>query len=303
MKLTSAQMAEFVAAGVLGFEGLVPDALNRRFIDEAEQVLTPKPASITEAYRLLLPSEVLPKVSPGVSFGAAFRDGHILKEIFSLPKVAGLIDSLVGPDARFDHHFLHLTLGQGIGDPRTVRAQHNHQDSTIDPRQAFDIQLFYFPQAVTFEMGGTRYIPGSHLRVVSEAAIARYQNLLGQRQIVCPAGSIYCFHMGVWHGAGANRSADQRLLYKIRLAPNGPQVRLWNDEDLSLESDASRPIFWSDNLRQDPVAERLMRLEPWYEADTGRLELINRIKLWRYLTGSPQADIDYWMTRIENEQA
>jgi hypothetical protein len=46
-----------------------------------------------------------------------------------------------------------------------------------------------------------------------------------------------------------------------------------------------------------------MQLEPWYEYDTGRLELINRLKLWRYLTGADQADVDYWLSRIENEQA
>ena len=50
---------------------------------------------------------------------------------------------------------------------------------------AFDIQLFYFPQEVTEPMGGTRFLPGSHLRVVSEAAISRYQNIVGQQHVVC----------------------------------------------------------------------------------------------------------------------
>ena len=55
-------------------------------------------------------------------------------------------------------------------------SQVNHQDSTIDPRITFDIQLFYFPTDVTKEMGGTRYHPGTHLRIVNEMGIAKYQN-------------------------------------------------------------------------------------------------------------------------------
>jgi hypothetical protein len=44
-----------------------------------------------------------------------------------------------------------------------------------------------------------------------------------------------------------------------------------------------------------------MRPEPWYEADTGRLELLERARLWRHMIGSPDADVDYWLTRVENE--
>ena len=44
-----------------------------------------------------------------------------------------------------------------------------------------------------------------------------------------------------------------------------------------------------------------MTPEPWFEQDTGRLEYINRIKLWRYISGDPEFDADYWMTRVENE--
>ena len=39
--------------------------------------------------------------------------------------------------------------------------------------------------------------------------------------------------------------------------------------------------------------------EPWFEQDTSRLEYVNRIKLWRYLTDDPSYDADYWLTRLE----
>jgi hypothetical protein len=43
-----------------------------------------------------------------------------------------------------------------------------------------------------------------------------------------------------------------------------------------------------------------MTPEPWFENDTGRLEFLGRIKLWRYLTGDATYDADYWLTRVEN---
>jgi hypothetical protein len=51
---------------------------------------------------------------------------------------------------------------------------------------------------------------------------------------------------------------------------------------------------------QPPSVEQiLMTPEPWHENDTGRLELLNRVKLWRYLTGDPDYDADSWATRLE----
>ncbi len=43
--------------------------------------------------------------------------------------------------------------------------------------------------------------------------------------------------------------------------------------------------------------------EPWQENDTGRLDYLNRIRFWRHLTGDKSFDADYWLTRVENEQA
>ena len=60
-------------------------------------------------------------------------------------------------------------------------------------------------------MGGTRFLPGSHLRVVSEAAISRYQNIVGQQHVVCPAGTVLIRED---FGTGSlNRSDQIRFLY------------------------------------------------------------------------------------------
>ena len=159
----------------------------------------------------------------------------------------------------------------------------------------------YFPQKTTREMGGTYFLPGSHLRKVNEASISRYQNIVGTKHAVCEAGTIFAMHMGIWHGGGFNASGEQRLMYKIRLNPTVRQRRLWNTDDLTEETGAPQPIFSPAHpYDEDDVQTILCQSEPWYEIDTARLEYLNRIRLWRFLLGDDGFDAHYWMTRIEN---
>jgi len=44
----------------------------------------------------------------------------------------------------------------------------------------------------------------------------------------------------------------------------------------------------------------LGRGEPWYEDGGGRLEIVNRVKMWRFLSGDENFDVHYWLTRLEN---
>ncbi|MDP5052771.1 MAG: phytanoyl-CoA dioxygenase family protein, partial [Congregibacter sp.] len=169
------------------------------------------------------------------------------------------------------------------------------QDSTIDVRRAFDVQVMYFPHEVTENMGGTRFLPGSHLRIVSEAAIGRYQNIVGQQRMVCPAGTLLFLHMGIWHGGGLNLSDQMRYMFKIRLNPGQRQERLWDTSDLGNDHYQQRPIFWTGTDTGDELHRILMQTEPWFEADTSRLELMNRVRFWRYLLGDNNFDADYWL--------
>ncbi len=307
--LTTTQMAGFAARGFLGLDAVVPEAVNAAFLDQVNHVPASEVKSIREHYGRVMTGSAIPRVAAGTPLAEAYAPDSPLAHLLDVPEVAGAVRSLVGPDPLFDHHFLHITYP-----PEFYRAQGAepvsqpyHQDSTIDPRRAFDVQLMYFPHEVTAEMGGTRFLPGSHLRIVSEAAIARYQNVRGQQHVVCPAGTVLVLHHGIWHGGGVNRSERLRYMFKIRLCPQRPQVRLWDTADLPAEPVPQRPIFWTAPAGSgandgDSVAAILTRPEPWFENDTGRLEYLNRIRLWRYLTGDPTYDADYWVTRVENEQ-
>jgi hypothetical protein len=302
--LSSKQMASFVARGFLRFDAAVPDDINAQFLDEAGRVAEARPGQGMRAtYGGMLAGAAIPEVAAGTPLDDAYPAGSAIRRMLDLPLVRGAIRSLVGEAPVFDHHFLHVTFPpryHEAGGSENV-SQHTHQDSTIDPRRAFDIQIMYYPHAVTRPMGGTRFIPGTHLRKVSEVALGRYQNIRGQQHMVCEAGTLLFLHHGVWHGGGVNLSEATRTMFKIRIQATTSQVRQWDVSDLQPDA-AQRPIFFVKQ-RQDPetVAAILTTPEPWFEQDTGRLEYVNRVKLWRYLTADPTFDADYWMTRLENE--
>ena len=289
--LTTSQVAEFAAKGCLRFDGLIDSDLNQEFLD-----LFAEDIGSDDRYV----NKVIPNCKPGTYVSQAFPQDHPLSKILAQPVVAGTLKSLIGTNPIFDHHHVHMTF------PNRSRVQTNHQDSTIDLRSKnFDIQMIYFPHEVNDKMGGTRYIPGTHLRTVHESQIARYQNIRGQIRVTCPAGTIIFFHHGIWHGGGKNTSDVPRIMYKLRLQPSGSQSLQWDTSDLTEERIKSwqRPIFHAFGKREeDDVPSKLMSHEPWFD-NTSRLEYMNRIRFWRTLLNDAEIDIDYWLTRVENEPA
>ena len=289
--LTTSQVAEFAAKGCLRFDGLIDSDLNQEFLDLFAEDIGSDDRHV---------NRVIPNCKPGTYVSQAFPQDHPLSKILAQPVVAGTLKSLMGTNPIFDHHHVHMTF------PNRSRVQTNHQDSTIDLRSKnFDIQMIYFPHEVNDKMGGTRYIPGTHLRTVHESQIARYQNIRGQIRVTCPAGTIIFFHHGIWHGGGKNTSDVPRIMYKLRLQPSGSQSLQWDTSDLTEERIKSwqRPIFHAFGKREeDDVPSKLTSHEPWFD-NTSRLEYMNRIRFWRTLLNDAEIDIDYWLTRVENEPA
>lgn len=109
--LTTLQMAAFVARGFLVFEGVVPEALNARFLGQLRAPGGDSEDNLGEAYNRLLHNSSIPKISPGTRLPDCFQPDDCLHEILDLAVVKGVIKSLVGSAPVFDHHFLHLTLG------------------------------------------------------------------------------------------------------------------------------------------------------------------------------------------------
>ena len=271
--LNSEQMASFVSRGFLRFDELIPQEVNERAMQEIDAGV--------------------PAAAAGTPLSQCYPSPSVLGEILRSPEIEGIIYSLVGPDPLFDHQAIH------VREPNEDSAQHMHGDSTIDLRMHFDIQLMYFPHDVPIEMGGTLLVPGSQFRRINEMDIARYQNIVGQISMVCKAGTILVLHHGIWHCGRQNKSDKRRYMFKVRLNPAVRQIRLWNTDDLDENVGKQTPIF-SKETPKDGIQAILSSYEPWFEEGTKRLEILNRIKFWRFLTGDENFDAHYWLTRLEN---
>ena len=300
--LTTEQMAEFASSGCLFFDELIDKETNKEFLDDIGHTSADKVDSMQTYNKNIKATSSIPRIKAGSPLKNAYPVNSPLEKILKNEVVAGAIQSLVGSNPVVDHQALHLTFPSKFfkGANKRQMSQGNHQDSTIDPRSTFDIQVFYFPTEVTKEMGGTRYHPGTHLRIVNEFAIAKYQNILGQKSIVCKPGTIGIFHNGLWHGAGVNFSEEIRYMFKVRLQPTEKQELLW-DPEKKYKPLPNRALYWTDENKEETINDILMQSYPWQEADTNRLDKINVVKFWRLLTGHKKMDVDYWLTRIENE--
>lgn len=262
--LSSPEVARFVSEGLLAFDGVVPPEVNERAAEEMKS----RADTLGRRYQ------------PGIPLRECFGEFPAVGEVFRLPVVAGAIESLVGPDPIYDHHAIHRRVpGEG--------AQRLHADAIIDLRAAFDIQLMYYPEAVSLGAGGTLVVPGSHLRRIRE--VSRYQNHRGQLRVVCPAGTVLVLHHGIWHCGRANRSSAVRYMFKLRLEPAVAQVRRWDVSDLA-----------SAEVRRE-VAGILEAGQPWYEGGADRLEVVQRTALWRRLSGDRNFQTEYWFGRLENQ--
>ena len=266
--LPSAQVAHFVARGFLRLDGVVPHPLCAEALREIEADARPGAFAARRSERA--------KAEAGRPMDEVWATGGGLAAVMRLPAVRGMVQSLLGPGAIHDHHHAHVVeAGHRYSQPW-------HADAIIDPRTAFDIQLFFFFHDTPRAMGGTMILPGSHLRRVHESDIARYQNFLGQVATVCQAGTVLVCHHGLWHCGQPNSTGARRYMWKVRLNPAAAQRLTWNTADLTAPE----------------VRELLTTPEPWH-GNEGRLEIVNRLRLWRQLTGDDGFDADYWLTRLE----
>lgn len=260
------QMAHFVADGFLRFDGLLSPA-------RCEQV---KVDLESGAIRHTWPHfRGVPKDQrPGQPLDNCFK-GTAVGDAIRSDELSGIIQSLVGPNPIYDHHAFHITT-PGTGQ------QGLHYDAIIDFRLDFDIELLFFLQDTTWEMGGTRIVPGSHLRPAPD--LGRVQHVRGELQIVCPAGTVVAIHQGMWHSGTQNRSDRPRTMFKLRLNPSVLQTRLWDTGTMD------RPDL-------DDVLREILTAEHGWEGHDIRHETVRRIKLWRLVSGDDTYDTESWIRR------
>ncbi len=283
--LTTRQMADFVANGFLRFDEIVPADLNERAVAELAALNAGR----------LLPSDDLDAMRPphsGTTLDDCYPEPSAIGEYLRLPAIRGIINSLVGTAPEFDHDWVHY-IPSG-----STHRQALHVDASADTDDpTFDVQLFWFCNDVAPGEGGTRFVPSSHLTRVRSAGIGRYQHILGEQQVSCKAGSVLVFHHGLWHAGQPNPGRD-RWMYKVRLNPTEPQVRLWDTSDFD-EAQSPRTDHIFARMQSGTIAETLRSMPPWMSVTDYRNAQLQRALLWRHLTGDDDFDVDYYLTRLE----
>lgn len=267
--LTTAQVASFVDDGYLILDGVVPAELC------AEAIRETRAATEDGTYQNIRHQ----------SHHFAWKDalaGSVYKTILEDARVFGAIASLVGPDPQFDHYRIHRTLP--IKDLTHTSFLQIHQDCQADMRPyTFDLNVSIFPQAVTRSMGGTLFVPGSHFRKVHNNNLYRYHHVRGSKQLTCSAGTVVLWHHNLWHSGRPNVSSSDRIMFLARFNPRVPQVRLWD----------------TTVMDQDAVAQRFLRGHAWMGGEHP-LEWLNRIRLWRHMSGDADFDLMGYAKRLRH---
>lgn len=130
--------------------------------------------------------------------------GALYRRLPVHPDILPLVDLVLGPGC-----LLSMLGAIDIGPGET--AQPIHTDDQIipipKPHRPVNCNTMWALTDFTEENGATRVVPGSHLADHSPD----YRKTYESRAVEMPRGSVLMWHGSLWHGGGANRTAERRV--------------------------------------------------------------------------------------------
>ncbi len=243
--LTSVQMARFVAHGSLRIDAVVPAEMNAEAIDVLQAGI--------------------PAVPYGTPLSEAFEEGSFAQRLVQLPEVAGAIHSLVGPGSdRRPPRGAHPEGARGRGPEPARRRDHRRAAGRVrraahvlpaggharDGRHPVACRAATCGAPTSPTPGGTRTCAA---RPGSSAPPARSSS--------CTTAS----------GTAGGATTATSTATCSRSASTRPSGRCGSGTPTTCTTRPS-PRSWATRF-------------PWYENATGRLEIYNRVLLWRALIG------------------
>jgi hypothetical protein len=195
--LTDTQVLEFCKNGFLMLEGIVPDEINRRTV------------AYLDAHPISEPSAIL-------------MEDWFMENVICHPQAAGAVRSLLGKDFGLPI----LMSNHRIQTP--MPAQNWHRDGgSQHSHEVHYLQVFYYPQACTPEMGPTALLPGSHFLFSLSTYMGHYGNIRGTYFASAPAGSVFITMYSIWHRRSASTAPGLRNLLKYNYFRTQPPQRDW----------------------------------------------------------------------------
>ena len=167
--LTDRQVLDFCRNGYLMLEGVVSDEVNRRAVEFMKDDDVEEPVEILE-------------------------EDWFMDEVIKNPQGAGAVRSLLGKDFLLPI----IVSSHRVHCPSPAQPWHPDAGSIFTTRLDY-LQVFYYPNGATREMGPTELIPGSHLSQARNAFLGRLRSLKPAVSTASPPGSIVITAYSIIH--------------------------------------------------------------------------------------------------------
>lgn len=195
--LTDSQVLEFCKKGFLMLEGVVPDEINRRTFEYLETDTHYEPTAILEE---------------------DWFHEHVTLNPQAIGAVRSLLGKNVGLPIIMSNHRVHC--------PAPAQRWHRDGGSTYGPELQY-LQVFYYPQECSMELGPTALLPGSHFLFSLSTHMGHYGNIRGTYYTAAPVGSILLTVYSIWHRRTASIAHGTRNLLKYNYWRTAPPQRDW----------------------------------------------------------------------------
>lgn len=225
--LTDSQVLQFCRDGYLLFEGVVPDAINRRAT-----------AFIAEHGHLPL-----------------LKTDWFIENVLLNTQAGGAVRSLLGKNFALPVGMANHRIESPMGSQNWHRDGGSRMGSEVNL-----LQVFYYPQDTPVEMGPTEVLPGSHFLMALQSWMGHYGRIKGAVATTAPAGSIFLTAYNIWHRRSLSSAHGLRDMLKYCYWRMVPPERDWIvDPDFDFGHDHS-PQFRPSG----PTFRQQFR--EWYDA-------------------------------------
>ncbi len=198
--LTDSDVLEFCKKGYILLEGVVSDDVNH------------KVTQFLEEHPSYEPSEIL-------------QEDYFVNDVLLNPQVAGAVRSLLGKQFALP---VLISNHRAVGQRNVVGTWHR-DGGALDKglTECNYLQVFYYPQATTVEMGPTALLPGTHLVYHDANLMGHYGSFRNKVLTTSPAGSVFITSYGLWHRAASKTDPATRNLLKYNYWRTSPPERDW----------------------------------------------------------------------------
>ena len=223
--LTDTQVLDFCQKGFVLLESVVPDEINRRVYEFLDEHPENDPSCI-------------------------LREEWFVKQVICNPEAAGAVRSLLGSD-------FHLPVLMSNHRERGPYCEPGgwHMDGNF--KHGYELpglQVFYYPQDTTPEMGPTDLVPGSHHIRMKRRYMVNFENIATAFSSTAPAGSIFIACYPIWHRRGTATSTRLRNMLKYFYWRTTEPTRDWITEpdfDFATANYGSGSYAYGEKLKND----------------------------------------------------